>query len=97
MNHAKESSDYFLKFDRILAIENFKKHLILALINFYISIFAIYRQQKKGWHCNGAGSLLPEKWNHQMTSRPAQFSFYWRNFNFLQKEKFKKFKNKKMK
>jgi preprotein translocase subunit YajC len=47
MNHVKESSNYFLRFDQILAIENFKKHLILALINFYIAIFAIYRQQKK--------------------------------------------------
>jgi hypothetical protein len=40
MNHVKKSSDYFLRFDQILAIENFKKHLILALINFYIAIFA---------------------------------------------------------
>jgi len=47
MNHVKESSDYFLRFDQILAIEKFKKHLILALINFYIATFAIYRQQKK--------------------------------------------------
>jgi hypothetical protein len=44
MNHVKKSSDYFLRFDQILAIENLKKHLILALINFYIAIFAIYRQ-----------------------------------------------------
>jgi hypothetical protein len=93
MNHVKKSSDYFLRFDEILTIENFK---ILALINFYIAIFAIYRQRKTRLALQRAGSPWPEKWNNQMTSRPAQFSFYWRNFNFLQKEKLK-IQNKKMK
>jgi hypothetical protein len=39
MNHVKKSSDYFLRFDQIVAIENLKKHLILALIIFLYSYY----------------------------------------------------------
>jgi hypothetical protein len=37
---------FLLNFDRVLAIENLKKHLIFSTFNFYYSFLAIFGEQK---------------------------------------------------